>query len=420
MLLNKKITGNIIWLGLLQLANYVFPFLSIPYLSRILSTEHYGLILFSVSFTAYFMILCDYGFNLSATKQIAVNSNNQLKLNQIVSAVTVIKLLLLVVAVVVNLGVVLSFAKFRDYWFIYMLNLVTLLNNVFFPVWFFQGIEKMRYITLIQVSIKGLTLLAIFMVIHQDSQYYYWPICNAVGAILGALFAQYVLMKKFALKYQMPRLSDLLFQLKDGWHIFISTLAISLFTVSNSFFLGILTNTTLVAFYASAEKIMNAVQGLLATVSQAIFPHITKTVSQNPAQGIKQLQKALFIQGTFGLVVSVSLFMLAPLIVEVLLGNKYLVATTSILRILSILPFIICLSNILGIQTMLAFGLNKPFSRILLISSVINLGLIFMLVPHFSYVGSAISVVITESLVTLMMMYYLSKSGIIVWFGELR
>lgn len=420
MLKNKKLMGNFFALAILQIANYVFPFLTVPYLSRILSVEHYGLILFSLSFTTYFSILCDYGFNLSATKEAAINSANPHALNRLVSSVTLIKFILLLVSIAINLIVVFSFVKFRDFWFIYVINLISLVNNVFFPVWFFQGMERMRYITIIQVSVRTISLILIFVLIKHDGQYYLWTLINAITSVVSVLLAQYVLIKSFGIKYVRVNLQEIKTQLIAGWHIFISTVAISLYTVSNSFLLGILTNAAMVAYYASAEKIMNAVQALLGPLSQGIFPHLSKAIHENKTEGIKLLQKALIRIGALGLLISITLFAAAPWIVKILFGAKYVVATTEVLRILAILPFIICLSNIFGIQTMLPFGLTKPFSRILIVSSICNLIFIICLVPHFTYIGSAISVVMTEVLVTAMMGLYLWRNGIYVWLGRLE
>lgn len=415
----KKILGNIFSLGVLQLANYVFPFLTVPYLSRVLTTEHYGLILFSLSFSTYFSLLCDYGFSLSGTKEVAIHASNKPQLNSIVSNITYIKIVLFLFSIILNLIVVFSYSKFRAHWELYLVNILVLVNNVFFPVWFFQGVEKMKYITIIQVGVRILSLLLIFTLIHNDSQYFLWPVINVITSIISAIIAQFILLKYFAIRYTKPDFGIIKHQLKEGWHIFISTIAISLYTVSNSFFLGLLTNTVMVAYYASAEKIMNAIQGLLGPISQAFFPHLSRVVAEDKERGIKALQKALFLIAGIGLLISVILFFTAPLVVKLIYGAKYEIATTQALRVLAVLPFIICLSNVFGIQTMIPFGLSKPFSRILIISSCVNVLLLIVLIPRFTYIGTAVSVVITESLVTLMMLGYLHFNGIYIWFGKI-
>lgn len=417
--MSKKIFGNIASLSLLQLANYVFPFLTVPYLSRVLSTSHYGLILFSLSFTTYFAILCDYGFGLTGTKAVATNANQPEQLNRLVSSITFIKSVLFIFSLILNLIIVFSYSQFREYWFIYVINIFTLINSIFFPTWFFQGMERMKHITLVQVAVRSLAVVLILCIVKHDSDYYLWPVINLLTTIIGVIIVQYFLFRNFNLRYVKPDWQSIKRELSEGWHVFISTVAISLYTISNSFFLGIMTSATMVAYYASGEKIMNAVQGLLGPVSQALYPHLTKIVHNDKSKGIKAIQQALFRIAGVGLVISIGLFVAAPVIVRLLFGVKYQIATTEVVRILSVLPFIICLSNIFGIQTMLPFGLTKPFSRILIISSILNVVLLLILIPRYSYVGTAISVVITEVSVTSMMLFYLFKNGIYVWRGKL-
>lgn len=417
--MSRKLFGNIASLSLLQLANYVFPFLTVPYLSRILSTPHYGLILFSLSFTTYFAIVCDYGFGLTGTKAVAVNVHEPEFLNRLVSNITAIKIVLFILSLILNLIIVFSYAQFREYWFIYVLNIFTLLNSVLFPTWFFQGMERMKYITFIQVMIRAVAVVLILCFVKYDSDYYLWPVINLVTTIIGIILAQYLLHYNFNLRYVRPDWQLVKKELSEGWHVFISTIAISMYTISNSFFLGVLTTATMVAYYASGEKIMNTVQGLLGPVSQALYPHLTKIVYNNKSDGIKAIQKALFRIAGVGLIISTCLFLSAPIIVKLLFGIKYQIATTKVVRILSVLPFIVCLSNIFGIQTMLPFGLTKPFSRILIVSSMLNVVLLLILIPRYSYIGTAISVVITEVSVTTMMLFYLFKNGIYVWRGKL-
>lgn len=418
--MSKKLFGNIASLSLLQLANYVFPFLTVPYLSRVLSTSHYGLILFSLSFTTYFVIVCDYGFGLTGTKAVAVNAHKPEFLNQLVSNITAIKIVLFILSLILNLIIVFSYAQLREYWFIYVLNIFTLLNSVLFPTWFFQGMERMKYITFIQVMIRALAVSLIFCFVKHDGDYYLWPVINLITTIIGVVVVQYFLYCNFNLRYVIPNWKLVKKELSEGWYVFISTIAISMYTISNSFFLGVMTSATMVAYYASGEKIMNAVQGLLGPISQALYPHLAKIVYNDKVDGIKAIQKALFRIAGVGLIISICLFLASPIIVKLLFGVKYQIATTKVVRILSILPFIVCLSNVFGIQTMLPFGLTKPFSRILVVSGVVNVGLLLILIPRYSYLGTAVSVVITEISVTVMMLFYLTRSGIYVLYGKLE
>lgn len=420
MLKNKTLKVNFLSLSVLQLANYVFPFLLVPYLSRILTPAHYGLILFAMAFNAYFAIVCDYGFNLTGTKDIAINAQDPNQVNRLFSSITYIKLILFAFSILTVLMVVVIFPKFRADWVVYLLSLLALVTNVFVPTWLFQGLECMKFITIITIAIRTLALILTFMFVHHDSQYVLVPLINGIAAIAGAIVAQYIVYKSLSVRYISATIAELKQQLVNGWHVFISTLAISLYTISNGFFLGLFATTTVVAYYITAEKIMNAVSGMLQPITQTIYPHLAKTVAQDEHLGMKKLQSSFYIIGGIGLFCSISLFIAAPLIVKIILGAKYQVPTTLTLHILAVLPFLICLSNVLGIQTMIPFGLKKQFARILVVSGIINVSIILILVPRYRYIGSAFAVVTTESLVVAMMWWYLHRKGILVWRGLIK
>lgn len=420
MLKNKTLKVNFLSLSVLQLANYVFPFLLVPYLSRILTPAHYGLILFAMSFNAYFAIVCDYGFNLTGTKDIAVSAGDSNHVNRLFSSITYIKLVFFAFSALSVLIVIIIFPKFRADWVVYLLSLLTLVTNVFFPIWLFQGLERMRFITIITIIIRTLALVLTFMFVHHDSQYVLVPLINGIAAIAGAVVAQYIVYKSLSIRYVCTSFVELKEQLVNGWHVFISTMAISLYTVSNGFFLGLFSTTTVVAYYLTAEKITNAISGMLQPITQTIYPHLAKTVAQDRSLGIKKLQKSFYIIGGIGLCCSIFLFIVAPIIVNILLGAKYQAPTTLTLHILAILPFLVCLSNVLGIQTMIPFGLKKQFARILVASGIINVSIILILVPRYSYIGSACAVVVTESLVVAMMWWYLHIKGILIWRGLIK
>lgn len=155
----------------------------------------------------------------------------------------------------------------------------------------------------------------------------------------------------------------------------------------------------------------------MSPVSQTIYPHISKIASEFKERALKFLQKITILIGSSSFVLSLLIFLLAEVVVKILLGGQYL-ESIKVLRILSFLPFIVGLSNIFGIQTLLTFDYKKAFSNILIIASLINITLAFILVPFFFHIGIAFAVVISETFVTIAMFVYLQKKGIKVLEGK--
>lgn len=411
----RRLFENFMSLSILQVANYILPLVTFPYLVRVLGPEKYGLIAFAQAFIGYFVILIDYGFNLSATREVSIYRGDREKISEIFSSVTIIKFALMILSFVIFIILVFSFDKFRNDWRLYFLTFGSILGNVLFPVWLFQGMERMKYITFLNLLSKIIFTGAIFIFIRKSSDYLYVPGINLLGALISGILALWIIFKNFKIKFILPSLEGIKHQLKEGWYIFISTVAISLYTVSNTFILGLFTNNTIVGYYSAGERIVKAVLGLLGPVSQTIYPYISKVANESREKGINFIRYISKIIGSLGFIMSLFLFIFANFIVNLLLGNSY-IESVKVLRILSLLPFIVGLSNVFGIQTMLTLNYKKAFSNILISAGILNTILVLLLCPSLKHIGSSLSFLITELFVTSFMFIYLSKKGIkIFW-----
>lgn len=414
----KRLMGNFLSLLFLQGANYIFPLITLPYLVRVLGPEKFGLIAFAQAFIGYFIILTDYGFNLSATKEISIYRDNKEKISKIFNSVIIIKLGFMTVSFLILSFLVLTIPKFKNDWLIYFFTFGMVLGNVLFPVWFFQGMERMKYITSLNITAKLIFTTSIFIFIRKMQDYIYVPLISSLGSIIAGVLSLWIVYKNFKVNFTLPDFKGIKYQLKEGWHIFISTVAISLYTTSNTFILGLFTNNTIVGYYSAAEKIIKASYGLLTPVSQTAYPYISKLVTESKQKALNFIRKLAKLVGIGTFTLSSFLFIFATPIVNIVLGPQYQQSIV-VLRILAFLPFIIGLSNILGIQTMLTFNLKRTFSRILISAGLLNVTLALILSPLYQHIGVSIAVLVTEMFVTLSMFFYLEKKGIKFFRGKL-
>lgn len=408
---HKRLLGNFISLAVMQAANYLLPLLTLPYLVRVLGPDYFGLVSFATVTIAYLQILTDYGFNLSATRQISINRGNKERVNEIFSAVMLVKASLMIVSFVLLLILLFFVPKFRKDAIVYLFTFGTVIGQVLFPVWFFQGMERMKYITVLNIIAKFIFTVAIFVFVREKSDYYIVPILVSCGFVTSGCLSLVIIRHRFKVIFRVPAWSVVKKQLAEGSYVFISNIAMSLYTVSTTFILGLFTNNTIVGYYSAGEKVIKAFQGMLQPITQTIYPYIGATVVKSREKGIAFIRKITGYVAMMTLCLSLILFVFAGYFTRFLLGHQY-DNSTVVIRILAALPFVVGLSNIFGIQTMLNFNRKRAFSRILVSACVINLILAVSLVPNYGYIGSAVSVLVVEIFVTITMFVYLQRTGI--------
>ena len=403
---------NIFSLFVLQGANYVLPLITVPYLVRVLGPEHFGRIAFAQAFIQYFVVLTDYGFNLSATRAVALVRDDPTKLSRLFSAVMIVKAALMTIGFGVMLLIVWVVPGFAQDWPLYILVYLMVVGSVLFPVWLFQGLERMRHITVFTILARTLIVIAIFAFVHNQADYQLAAALQASGMVVAGLLALAVVPRMARVRLHWPGVSQLRQVAVDGWHVFLSTAAVSLYTSSNVFILGLLTNPTAVGYFAAAEKLIKAVQGLVSPVSQAVYPHVASLSARSRDAALAFIGKLLRLQGVATLMLSLLLFVLAEPAVHLLLGDRFQ-ESVRLVQWMAALPFVIGLSNVFGIQTMLNFDMKQTFSRILIASGLVNIALIIPLAHCLGAQGAAISVLLTEIIVTSLMALALARGGLL-------
>ena len=414
-IINGRVLSNFFALSIVQFANYLAPLIILPYLFRVLGPARYGLTELARAISVYFLILTDYGFSLSATREISVHRDDPQRVSEVFSAVLLLKFLLVLLSVLVLSVIVFAIPKFRAQWPVYFLSFGNVIGMWLFPLWLFQGLERMKYIPLLNVTAKALVVLGVFVLIRDTEDYLYAPLLQSAGTILIGLAGLILALAQFHVRFRLPSFGVLRRELVNGWHLFLSKMAITLYTTSNIVILGLLTNDTYVGYYAAGDKIVRAAtDGLHVPLSQAIFPHIGRLASQSRPAALRFAATIVRLAGVATLGISAGLYLAAPFLARLVMGEQF-AAGVPVIRVLALLPFIVALSNIFGIQIMANFGLQRLLTRILAAAGVLNFFLAVLLAEPLKHVGVAIASLSTEIVVTTAMFVALEKNGLHVF-----
>lgn len=409
--INKRLIENIISLFTIKGLEYILAFITFPYLVRVLQVENFGAVVFVQGIIQYFVLFTDYGFNLLGPKEIAQHDSIKER-GKIFASIFCAKLILLLISTIVFICMLIGAKYINDIDIIlYSVVYLMVIGNVIFPIWFFQGIQQMRYITIVNIIGRFLSVACIFYFVKAPSDYILAGLFQAIVPLIAGICSWIILWKKYREVFILPKFKNVKQVFIDAWEIFTSTIAINLYTASNIVFLGLLTNNTIVGYFSGAQKIIQNINQLISPVIQAIYPYVSKTASNSKNDALKFLRKIVLILGGGNFIGSILIFIFAEWIVDILLGAGY-EQSVLLLRILAFLPFIISLSNIFGIQTMLVFGMKKQFNKVLLSVAIVNTVIVLPMIYFYQAIGVSVSMTITETFVTLSMYYILRKNNI--------
>ncbi|MDX7814289.1 flippase [Aeromonas caviae] len=417
--MDKTLFKNIASLFGIQGMNYLIPLITLPYLVRVLDPIGYGSLGFSLAIVQYCCMLTDYGFNLSATQQIAIDRDDKLKVSKLFWSVLCCKVGMAILSVLAVSVAVYFVPKLNDVSLIIYSGLMMVLGNVLFPTWLFQGKEKMGWIAISNITARLLAIPLIFIFVNKPEHAYVVALITSLTTIIAGCIGLYFVWRQRWVGWYKPALHDLSEMLHDGWHVFISTTAISLYTTSTTVILGFISGPIAVGYFVAADKLRQAVLGLIAPIFQALYPRVNVTMAKSREEGFLLIRNILKWQGVFTFLLSITMYITAPLMISLAYGDQY-DAAVPVLLLMAWLPFVVGLSNVFGMQTLLVLGYKAIFSKILMMAGVINVILIFPLTYYNAEVGAATSVLLTEIIVTTIMLVVIIKKKIPLFKGNLN
>ena len=404
-----RIIENFFSLSVLNAVSFIFPLITVPYLARVLGAEKFGIVSFATVVIQYFMIFTSFGFGFSATQQISINQQNKKKVSDIFAAVIFVKLFISVLCAVVLLLLIVFFAKFHNNSMVLIYAFGMVIGDALVPVWLFQGMEKMKFITIVNLVSKLIFTLLIFVFIRSEADFLYVTLLNSFGYLVAGLLSFIIAYRLFKLEMVLPKITEIKKQLIESWPIFVSTFSINIYRNMNVLILGLFTNMTLVGYYSSAEKVIKGMQSFASPLSDALFPYISKRFAKNTeGSNIKVLFRlsSYYFVGLAAL--SVLFLIFAKPIATVFLGQKFIASIPDI-QIMSFVIMFGGMNYLLGIVGLVNMGFKKKFMVFVAITGVISIINLFWLVYYFADKGASASMLISEFVLFVLLSAFILK-----------
>lgn len=406
-LLKRKVVSNAIHLLTLQVINNLLPLITIPYLVHVLGTKGFGVMAFSQLVGGYLIVISDYGFNLSVTRLISLNRNDSKKCAEIFNQVITLKIVILILLCLLLLPVIFFVDNLYAYKEIYFFTYFLALGQVLFPVWYFQGMQKMNYILWPNALSKITSTALIFLFVATNNDLELAVFFNVIGSLIAGVLGVYFAFKSGAFVYKRPALKALLVHVKEGFDVFIPTFFSSVINNGGAFILGVFHGPLLVGYYSAIDKIVRALLNLFYPISQALFPGIAQQLSENKTLAMKKIAKVGFLISViilFGIGLSL---LVSDKLIGLLYGIEYK-QYTFVLHILLFWLLFGVINNFIGVQFLVGSGNSKYYRKSFLIAGGV-ITLLYLSIKFYAINGVVFSMLAGEILLMILMIYFIVK-----------
>ncbi|WP_457801166.1 oligosaccharide flippase family protein [Limosilactobacillus reuteri] len=370
----KKVTNNVVMLYIMNITQLILPLITLPYLARVLSISTYGVVSYVKNVMIYASIIIEFGFLLSATREI-VEADNKEKIGKIIGRTIQAKLILALCAFIVLLIMTFFIKILKHHMLFTLLMLIPSILTIFLLDFLFRGIEKMQIITIRYLIMKGIATVLTFVVVKNDSDILFIPFLDIIGTTIAIGWVSFE-VKKMNIRITFDKLSNVLNSLRESFTYFVSNMATTAFGALNTIVVGIFLSSKDVAFWTMLMTLINAVQSLYSPISDGIYPQMIKTKS------LSLFKKVLLIFTPVLVIGCLITFFAAPFILLIIGGQKY-VQIYHLLRIATPLLFISFYSILCGWPLLGAIGKIRETTFTTILASLTQVaGLIILIVCH--------------------------------------
>ena len=397
---NNNMINNTIMLYLMTIAKIIFPLITLPYLTRILSVDNYGVVSFVKSYMVYIQLVVDFGFSLSSVKDI-VEANNDKKSIGIITGQTILaKLILSAISLIATL-ILCPFIPLLGNNLLYtLLSFFVIVLSSFLMDFLFQGIEKMHVMTISFVIMKLISTSLTLVLVKSDLDILWIPMLDIISSIIAIIFTLRE-VHKYKIPIKIKTLKKSIELIKESSVYFISNFATTAFGALYTLLIGIAMDSTQVAYWSVALQLIAAVNAMYSPIVNGIYPQMVREKS------LLLIKKILYIFMPIVIVGCIVFFISAKFIVLIVSGEEYLYSVT-VLRYLIPILLISFPVMVTGWPTLGAIGKAKETTITTTVTAVAQvLGLIvLMLINKFTLINVAILRCLTELLMLILRVRY--------------
>lgn len=386
----KSLISNFLWLSILQIVNYTLPLITLPYLARTIGVSGFGKISFAAAVILWFQTVCDWGFNFTATRDIARVKGDINMVSLIFSKVLYARIGLMLCGFIVLNVLIFCIGSFYDSKLVLYITFLLIPGHILCPDWFFQAMEKMKYITILNVIAKVVFTIAIFVYIKSEKDYYLQPLFISLGYLVSGMIAGYLILIRIKVRIVRVPLRNIIETIKKGTDVFINALFPNLYNSFSVVLMGFWGGSVANGKFDAGNKFPNVLTQLVNIVSRTFFPFLSRKIEHH--------NKFVILNVCLASLLSIALIIMAPWLIHLFFTPKFDDAII-VTRILAIsLPFY-ALSNAYGVNYLILVGREQLLRNITITASIISMVVALIMVYNYTYIGAAITITLARIMI---------------------
>lgn len=359
---DKKLLQNFTYISFLQVFLLVAPLITYPYLISVLGQELYGIVLSAQMLASYASIIIDFGSNSVCAKHISINRNDLNKVAEIVNSVVFVRFFFFVGTFLLYMAVVLLVPQYRPYYLLFLLTYGLTFNDLLFPQFYFQGIENMKAITIINIITKLVFIILVFVMVRSSEDYLYVPVLYSVGYALGGVYSLFLIYHVQHVRFYIPRLKILKNYVSDCSPLFANDLICTVKDKVNYMFVGLFAGMGNVVIYDLALKLHSLLTKPMQILTTVLLPRFAAN------RNVKKLKKVIVASFCVAFILVILTNVFLPQIVEFFIHKQIDLLP---LRLFLIAPLLVSVSSVISSNLFIAFGYNKYVLYSIIITTIV-------------------------------------------------
>lgn len=400
--MKKNIAQNYLYNLLYQLLAIIIPLIVAPYLTRILGAEKLGVYSYTLSISAYFVLVGSLGTAMHGKREIAYIQDDSGKVSYYFWEIMIVKIFAMAISSAIFCTLFVS--RSSEYNVYYTILLIELIANIFDISWLFQGLELFKKIIFRNLIIKVISVLSVFVIVKTTDDLYKYFLIYTISILIANL-SLWINLSKYISKVELKKLK-VAKHILPTFYMFIPQVAIQLYTVLDRTMIGyIITDKAEVGYYDQSQRLIVTMLTIVTSLGTVMLPRISNTFANGDMKAVKNyIYKSFSFVFLLSVPMALGIISISKYFIPMYLGSDF-TYVANLINILALIIIFIGMSNVVGVQYLLPTKRQKHFTISVFAGAIVNCIFNLMLIKNYGAIGASVATVIAEFTVIAVQLY---------------